>query len=117
MTERQEPYDGRLSRTDLWEPGGEIPPGDPTVAGEVYGRGCSVALPASSCGGFRRAHGFGLVLRAVKCEPGGPDIQGTAVRAASLHVNCSALSRGETRQHLCRHDAANPAAAPPPVHS
>jgi hypothetical protein len=30
MTERQEPYDGRLSRTDLWEPGGEIPPGDPT---------------------------------------------------------------------------------------
>lgn len=29
--ERQEPYDERLSRTDLWEPGGENPPGDPTT--------------------------------------------------------------------------------------
>ncbi|MFE4413975.1 group II intron maturase-specific domain-containing protein, partial [Streptomyces sp. NPDC056821] len=29
--ERQEPYDGRLSRTVPWEPGGEIPPGDPTT--------------------------------------------------------------------------------------
>ena len=26
----QEPYDGRLSRTDLWERGGEIPLRDPT---------------------------------------------------------------------------------------
>jgi hypothetical protein len=39
MIERQEPYDGRLSRTDLWEPGGEIPPGDPTL--ERGGVGCS----------------------------------------------------------------------------
>jgi len=28
----QEPYDGRLSRTDLWERGGEIPLRHPTCA-------------------------------------------------------------------------------------
>jgi len=27
----QEPYDGRLSRTDLWERGGEIPLRHPTI--------------------------------------------------------------------------------------
>ena len=30
----QEPYDGRLSRTVLWERGGEIPPRHPTL--ELY---------------------------------------------------------------------------------
>ena len=28
----QEPYDGRLSRTDLWERGGEIPLRHPTIS-------------------------------------------------------------------------------------
>lgn len=28
---RNKPGDRRLSRRDLWEPGGEIPPGDPTA--------------------------------------------------------------------------------------
>ena len=31
LIEWHEPCDGRLSRTVPWEPGGEIPPGDPTV--------------------------------------------------------------------------------------
>jgi hypothetical protein len=34
----QEPYDGRLSRTDLWERGGEIPLRHPTLSpfSDVY---------------------------------------------------------------------------------
>ena len=32
-------YDGKLSRTDLWEPGGAIPPGHPTDGLRVSGFG------------------------------------------------------------------------------
>ena len=31
VTELEEPYEGRLSRTVLWEGGGEIPLSDPIV--------------------------------------------------------------------------------------
>ncbi|MGW2769570.1 group II intron maturase-specific domain-containing protein [Streptomyces sp. NPDC001275] len=36
--DREEPGDGRLSRRDLWEPGGESPPGHPTTSTHNRGR-------------------------------------------------------------------------------
>ena len=35
MGGREEPYDTGVSRTILWEPGGEIPPGDSTLKLEL----------------------------------------------------------------------------------
>lgn len=54
--EQQEPYDRRLSHTDLWEPMGEIPPGDPTAPGDtaiLAQAGCGWRI-RSPCGGRPR---------------------------------------------------------------
>ena len=40
----QEPCDRRLSRTDLWGPGGEIPPGYPTQIILKPKKACDIVL-------------------------------------------------------------------------